>query len=72
MKTLTIRTDNTHALKMLEELEALKLIQVIRKSVVKQQSKTLSERLAGSITSDQAALMRKELTEMRDGWQRGI
>ena len=72
MQTVTIKINNAHALKLLEELEALNLIKVIKKSVVKENRKKLSERLAGSISSKQANLMRKELTEMHNEWERTI
>ncbi len=72
MQTLTIQINNAHALKLLEELEALNLIQVIKKTVSKENSKKLSERLAGSINPEQAAIMRNELNQMRSEWDRDI
>jgi hypothetical protein len=72
MQTVTIEVDNAHALKMLEELEALSLIRVIKKTIAKERKGNLSERLSGSISSQQADLMRKELNEMRNGWERNI
>lgn len=71
MQTLTIRVNNPHAFKLIEELEALQLIEVVRKSVPKKKQK-LSERLAGSITGEQAARMREELQHSRDEWERNI
>ena len=72
MQTLTIKINNVKALKLLEDLEALNLIQVIKKPAVKEKKGKLSERLAGSISAKQAKLMRNELTEMRNEWQRSI
>lgn len=72
MQTLTIQINNAHALKLLEELEALNLIQVLKKTVSKENSKKLSERLAGSINPEQAAIMRNELNQMRSEWDRDI
>lgn len=71
MQTITIRVNNPHAFRLIEELEALQLIEVVRKSVPPYKRK-LSERLAGSITSEQADRMRKELQQSRDEWERNI
>ena len=72
MQTLTIKINNVKALKLLEDLEDLNLIQVISKIAVNEKKGKLSERLAGSISSKQAKVMRKELSEMRDEWERNI
>jgi hypothetical protein len=70
MQTLTIKINNSKAIKLIEDLESLKLIEVLKKSVVKEKGKKLSERLAGSITSKQADVMRSELQQMRNEWER--
>jgi len=72
METITIKTNNANALKLLEDLEACNLIQVIKRTVVKGKRKKLSERLAGSLTSEHSIVIRKELTEMRNEWDRNI
>ena len=72
MQTITIKINNSKAAKLIEDLEALELIQVVKSKAVKQKSKKLSERLSGSITSTQAALMRKEVKQMRSEWERNI
>ncbi|MEZ0485619.1 hypothetical protein [Fibrella aquatica] len=69
MQTLTIRVNNPHAFKLIEELEALRLIEVVRELGPKKKQK-LSDRLAGSITSEQANRMREELQQSRDEWDR--
>ena len=55
-------------MKLLEDLEAMNLIQVIKEKATTGNKLKLSERLAGCITSEQAEAMRKELTEMRNEW----
>lgn len=71
MTQLTIEVSNKKTLKLIEDLESLKLIRVLRgKSKVKE--KKLSERLAGSLTSAQAKEWNKELKKMRGEWQRDI
>lgn len=72
MQTLTITVNNAKAVKLLEDLEALDLIKVIKRSVTIVKEKKLSERLSGSITSEQAEKMRSELKLMRNEWERNI
>ena len=71
MQTLTIRVDNPHAVRLIEELEALRLIEVVRDSLPTKKPK-LSERLTGSITTEQADQMRNELQQSRNEWGRTI
>ena len=72
MQTVTIKINNAHALKLLEELEALNLIEVIKRTVAKEKKAKLSDKLWGSISTEEADTMRKELIEMRNEWQRDI
>jgi hypothetical protein len=60
-----------HINKLIENLEALNLIHVV-KSKSKDGSKKLSERLYGSLTDDEAEKMRIELNEMRGERNRTI
>jgi hypothetical protein len=71
MQTVTIKINNAHALKLIEDLEAMNLIEVIKNTIIPDKKK-LSERLAGSITSEQAAQMHDELKNMRNEWNRDI
>ena len=71
MQTLTIRVNNPHAARVIEELEALRLIEVVRELTPGRKQK-LSERLAGSITSEQANRMREELQQSREEWERNF
>jgi hypothetical protein len=70
--TITIKVNNASALKLLENLESLNLIEVIKKSILTTKNKKISEKLSGSITTKQANLMRKELDQMRNEWNRNI
>ena len=72
METVTVKIYNPQALKLLEDLEALNLIELVRLPAKAAQSNKLSERLSGSISSAEAKLMRQELSEMRNEWQRDI
>ena len=71
MRTLTIRVSNPHAIRLIEELAALQLLEVIDKPSDDRPLK-LSERLAGSLTPEQAEQMRRELAESRSGWERNF
>ena len=72
MQTLTIQTNNSHAIGLLEELAALNLIEVVNKSVISTKKTKLSDRLWGSISSETAKTMNKELEQTRDEWERNI
>jgi len=72
MQTLTIKVNNARALKLIEDLEALNLIEVVKSAAKKGSKKKLSERLAGSISAEQAEDLRKQLTQMRNEWERDI
>jgi len=72
MQILTIEVKNPGALKLLEDLEAMNLILVIKRSAAPENSRKLSERLAGSISAQQASIMGQELNEMRGEWERDI
>ena len=70
MDTLTIKIKNNKALKLIQDLESLNLIQVISSNSEKPVK--LSSLMAGSITDEQAKAMHDELKQMRDEWQRDI
>jgi hypothetical protein len=60
MKTLTITVHDAKTLKLLENLEELNLIHVLKTDVYPQKQK-LSERLYGSLSDEQAQTLHKEL-----------
>jgi hypothetical protein len=66
MQTLTIQTNNSHAIGLLEELAALNLIEVINKSNSFPKKQKLSDRLWGSISSETANKMNEELEQTRN------
>jgi len=72
METLTIKVNNDKALKLLEDLEALNLIQIMKKSVSKQ--KKLSEKFAGSLhlSNEQYDEFQQYLDQTRKEWERNI
>ncbi|QKZ15049.1 hypothetical protein [Spirosoma sp. KUDC1026] len=71
MQTFTIRVTNPHTVRLIEELAALQLLELVE-TPDRKDSRKLSERMVGSITPEQAEQMRKELAESRDGWERNF
>jgi hypothetical protein len=63
MDTLTIKIKDRKALKLINDLENLNLTRVVN-SDVKKPAKKLSEILSGSISAEQADIMRLELKQM--------
>jgi hypothetical protein len=64
METLTIKIRDSKALKLIQDLESLNLIQVIKTSSSKKSSQKLSEMMTGSISQDQTDLMHEELKKI--------
>ncbi|MCF8459881.1 MAG: hypothetical protein K9G46_04090 [Flavobacteriales bacterium] len=69
-RTLTIETENSHALRVLEELAELKLIRIRKDSSDKTGKKKLSELLLGSISKEEGERMQEDVRKMRDEWER--
>ncbi len=72
METIIIEAKNKKALKLLENLEALKIIRIIRKTVSEHRTEKLSKKLIGCITDKQGNYMIKELEKIRNEWERDI
>jgi hypothetical protein len=69
METIIIELKNSKALKLIEDLEALSLVRIVREpKAVK--GKKLSERLVGAISSKEASDIDKELEQIRSEWKR--
>ncbi len=69
-RTLTIEIENSHALRVLEELAELKLIRIRKDSSEKKGKRKLSELLIGSISKEEGERMQEEVRKMRDEWER--
>lgn len=69
-RTFTIETENSHAVRLLEELAELKLIRIRKDAVRKKSSKKLSEQLLGSISKEEGEKMQEEIRKMRNEWER--
>jgi hypothetical protein len=71
MTQLIIEVIDKKTLKLIEDLESMKLIRVLR-TKANTNTKKLSERLAGSLSPVQAKAWNKELEKMRGEWKRDI
>ena len=71
MEKITIELKDSKARKLIESLEALNLLKIV-KDKKKTKGKKLSERLAGSISTVEAKKMHDELEQVRNEWERGI
>jgi len=67
--TLTIELNNRKTLSILKELESLNLLRIVKKQL---KAKNIADLLDKSISKEQAALMDRELKQMREEWERTI
>ena len=72
MEIITIKIKNAETKQLMNDLQALNLIEIIKESAVKEDGKNLSELLKGSLTKQQSEQMQKELLQMRNEWNRNI
>jgi hypothetical protein len=66
METVLVQINNHKAYKLLEDLEDLHIIKVLRKSI--QPGAKLSEKYAGKLPSDVADALQKFVTQSRNEW----
>ena len=66
METLLLQINNNKAYRLLEDLEALHLIKVLKKSILSKQR--LSEKYAGKLPSDIADELQNYITLGRNEW----
>ena len=67
METLTVELKNRKTLSILKELEELALLRIVKKQP---RTNNMADLLSNSISSEQAALMNRELKQMREEWER--
>ena len=70
MTTLEIQVTNDKALRLLEDLEALQLLRIVKHK--RKKTPKLSEQLAGALPSEVAEEMQKYITKCRNEWNRDI
>jgi uncharacterized protein YqeY len=66
METVLIQINNKKAYKLLEDLEDLHIIKVLKKSI--QPKEKLSEKYAGKLPDDVAEKLQNEVTQSRNEW----
>jgi hypothetical protein len=66
METVLVQINNNKAYKLLEDLEDLHILKVLKKSVLPQQK--LSEKYAGKLPSDIADELQNYVTQSRNEW----
>jgi hypothetical protein len=67
METVLVQINNKKAYKLLEELEDLKVITVLKKS--KEPAQKISEKYAGKLPSNIADDLQKHVTQSREEWE---
>lgn len=68
METVLVQINNSKAYKLLEDLEALDVIKVLKKSI--QSKQKLSEKYAGKLPSDIADELQDFVTKSRKEWNK--
>ena len=69
MRTVTVEIKNDIALTFLHNLESMHILRVIENKTAPVKQK-LSERFAGCLSKERAEELQKELTQMRNEWER--
>jgi hypothetical protein len=70
MRTITVEIKNEMALTLLHNLESMNILRVIENKTLPDKQK-LSERFAGCLSEERTEELQKELTQMRNEWERG-
>lgn len=71
MKTVTVEIKNDIAMSFLHNLESMHILRVIEDETAPVKQK-LSERFAGCLSKERTEELQKELTQMRNEWERDI
>ncbi len=66
METVLVQINNNKAYKLLEDLEDLNILKVLKKSI--QSGQKLSEKYAGKLPSDIANELQNYVTQSRNEW----
>jgi hypothetical protein len=71
MKTVTVEIKNDQALTLLESLESMHILKIVKNENT-QGIKKNSERFAGSISKETAQKLKKHIAKIREEWERDI
>lgn len=72
METLTIELKKAKGMALLEDLEALDIIKIIRKKTPPKPPGKLSDMFRGSITAEEADKFNEYVKKSRNEWERNI
>ena len=72
METVTIELKKDKSMALLEDLEALDIIKIIRKKTPPKPPGKLSDMFRGSISTEEADKFNEYVKKSRDEWERGI
>lgn len=70
MEILTIELKQAKSMALLEDLEALDIIKIIRKKTPPKPPMKLSDMFAGSISIEEGERLKKHSQQIRDEWER--
>jgi hypothetical protein len=70
--TVTIKINNSKAMKLLESLEAMNLIEILKRTVSKSKKVNVGEKLIGCISAENEEAALNEVKLMREEWERDI
>jgi len=72
MNTILLQINNNKAYKLIEDLEALNIVKVLKKNI--RQEEKLSKKFAGSLhlSDDEYNNFQNSLTQNRNEWERDI
>lgn len=70
MEMLIIQVTNHRALRLLQNLEELRLIRVLKRNV--HTTEKLSEKYAGKLSADTADQLQQYIAESREEWETNI
>jgi hypothetical protein len=72
METLLIEVHDQNGLNLLQDLEALGIIQVLQRTPKPVSGQKLSERFAGSIPKEEGEALNRYIAQSRNEWERPI
>jgi hypothetical protein len=72
METVTIELKKDKSMALLEDLEALDIIKIIRKKTPPKPPGKLSDMFRGSISIEEGEALKKHSQQIRDEWERDI
>ena len=72
METVTIELKKDKSMALLEDLEALDIIKIIRKKTPLKPPGKLSDMFRGSISIEEGEALKRNSQQIRDEWERDI